>query len=443
MQVPAPQDLWSDLRALHAAALRAAEPAASIRRVLSVEGDRIRAGDRAVSLGAGGRLWLVAFGKASLAMTRAADELLGDRVTSGVISAPSAPGPDWPARYRIFRAGHPLPDLESLAAGNAALDLLRGARTGDVLLALISGGGSALFESLHPGVTLGEAREITCQLQRDGADVLELNTVRRALSRVKGGGLARAARPAGVLALILSDVIGDAPAAIASGPTVPSPTGPSDALAILERRGLAVRFPRITEFLLASARAEAKEESGADATDASTLVIGSNRTALDAVRAEAEARGFPTWVASESLHGEARDAGRLVANLVRSVREDHAPLAPPACLVFGGETTVTVRGTGRGGRNQELALAAALCLDGIPRVAILSFATDGIDGPTDAAGAVVTGETVPRARAAGISAREALENNDAWTFFRALGDLWVTGATGTNVNDVAVALIYP
>jgi len=433
--------LRDDLTALHRAALAAADPAAAVSRRLVLEGGTLRAAEHALPLAADARVWLVAFGKASPGMARAALERLGGRVAGGVISHPhrAEPGDDWPAAVRRFGAGHPIPDAGSIAAGAAVLDLLAGTRPDDLVLVLVSGGGSALLEALRPGVSLDDLQGLTAAMQHGGADIVELNTVRRALSRLKGGGLARLARPTRVVALLLSDVMGDRPEAIASGPTVPSPTGPAEALAALERRGLDALFPAVAGAL----RAAAAEPTPAEAGTAVHAIVGSNRLAAEALEAEARALGFRTLLLSEYLQGEAREAGRVVGGMARTVREIGSPLAPPACLLLGGETTVTVRGRGRGGRNQELALGAALALEGCPRSAVFSFATDGIEGPTDAAGAVVTGETIGRARALGLSPARTLEDNDCEPFFRTLGDLWVTGPSGTNVNDLTVALVYP
>jgi hydroxypyruvate reductase len=429
------QPAWEQRRehvaALHAAALLAADPGRAVRAALVVEDGWLGAGGRRVPLGPGASILLVAAGKAAIGMAAAALDVLGGRAARGIVAHPAGvdPGGAWPEGIRLVAAGHPLPDEGSLAAGRAALDLLAAARPGDVVLALLSGGGSALLEAPRPGVRLDDLRRVTLRLQRAGVDIIEINTVRRALSRLKGGGLARAAGPARVVSLLLSDVVGDDPAAIASGPTVASPTGAAEARTILARHGLVEEFPRLVAAL-----------GGVTAPpgprDDLLAIVGSNRAVLEAVRDAAASLGFEARLEAEPLCGEARDAGRWVGQAVRAARG-------PACLVFGGETTVTVRGAGRGGRNQELALGAALALDGCRRTIVLAFATDGVDGPTDAAGAVVTGETIARGRALGLDAAAALAANDAWSYFEALHDLWRSGPTGTNLNDVALALVYP
>jgi hydroxypyruvate reductase len=404
-----------------------------------------RVGDESFALSRGARLVVIAAGKAAARMARAALALLETHAPVGLVIEPhgclealGARAP-WPSSWVRLTASHPLPDQDSLAAGEAVSNLLSGLRPEDVALVLLSGGASALLERLRPGVTLEDLRRVTSALQRAGADVRQLNVVRRALSALKGGGLARLAAPARVVTLAISDVVGDAPEAIASGPTVPSPTGPSEALRVLERRGVAVEVPELMTLLTRAAQAARPEEP----PPGLFRIVASNRMATEAVCAAAAERGFRSQVSSGFLQGEAREVGLVIGGCGASMRAHGLPLAPPACLVFGGETTVTVRGRGRGGRNLELALGAARALDGVARSAVLSFATDGIDGSSQAAGAVVTGETLVRAGHLGLSVDAALADNDSESFFRSLGDLWESGATGTNVNDIAVTLTYP
>ncbi len=425
-------------RTLQRAALEAAAPEPAVRRLLRFDHGTLHAGPHALPLEDDARVRIVAFGKASAGMARGALAALGGRADRGIVVHPHGldPGDGWPAGFRTLAAGHPIPDEGSLTAGAAAIETLAGASAGDVALVLISGGGSALLESLREGVSLADLQSITRALQHAGADIVELNTVRRALSRVKGGGLARRARPATVVALLLSDVMGDRPEAIASGPTTPSPTGPAEALAILEARGIA---PAHRPLCAALRAADADPPPAARVWN---VIAGSNRIAAEAAATAARGLGFAALVVTEYLQGEARDAGRVIGGIARTVREAALPAPPPLCLVFGGETTVTVHGAGRGGRNHELALGAALAMDGAARIAVFAFGTDGIDGASDAAGAWASGATLARARDQGLSAAAALEANDTDAFFRALGDQLVTGATGTNVNDLAIALIY-
>jgi hydroxypyruvate reductase len=332
---------------------------------------------------------------------------------------------------RFIAAGHPRPDPGSLRAGASIARLLRPAGERDLVLAVLSGGGSALMEHLNPGLTLGELQKLTDDLLRSGAPIDDLNCVRKHLSQIKGGGLARMAHPARVLALILSDVIGDPLDVIASGPTAPDPTMVEEAAAILARYGLARAGP------LAALRETAKP--GDPVFERVTnRMVGSNALAREAAAAAARSLGFEVRLPQETVRGEARQFGeRLVQRLGRET------LRPPAAVILGGETTVTVKGNGVGGRNQELALAAAIVLDGDPRpIAVASIGTDGVDGPTPAAGAIATPGTLARARALGLDPWAMLANNDAYSFFNALGDCLVTGPTGTNVNDLVIVLVY-
>lgn len=424
-----------------------------MRRHLALDDDSLRvgaAGAASIPLGPDSRVFLVAAGKASPAMTSAALDVAGARIAAGVVAHPHAAnlaalhasmGRHAPGGLRAFGAGHPLPDEGSIGAGDAVVALLGTVRPGDVVLVLLSGGGSALLESLRPGLTLDDLRGVTGALQRAGADIGALNTVRRALSRLKGGGLARLAGPARVVTLALSDVIGDRPEAIASGPTVPSPTGPSDALAILDRFGIGREAANVVAALRAAdlARPPAPRE----AEDGRYVIVGSNAMAAAAVRAEAERRGYAVTIVTLSLAGEAREAGARIGAAARAVRGGGKPLPAPACLIYGGETTVTVRGEGHGGRNLEVALGAALAIEGLRDVAVLAFATDGVDGISRGAGALVTGETIAHARVLGADPEEAFAKSDTEAFFEKVGGLWVTGPTGTNVNDLAVVLLDP
>ena len=358
-----------------------------------------------------------------------------------VLPAGGAPGA---VALPVIEAGHPLPSAGSVAAGQAALRLLHEAGEHDLVICLISGGGSALLTCPAPGISLADLQATTNRLLRSGATIAELNAVRKHLDRVKGGGLVRAANGATIVSLILSDVVGDPLDVIASGPTVADPTTYAEAWDVLARHGLLDTVPdAVKAHLQAGQRGERPEtlKSG-DARLARVhhVIVGSLRLAAAAVVDAAAARGWHARLLSTTVEGEAREVARLAAAVAQEVVRDGRPVPRPACLVWGGETTVTVRGAGRGGRNQELALAAALALDGWP-VGVFTLATDGVDGPTAAAGAWADGTTVARARALGLDARQHLADNDAYPFFAALDDLVLTGPTGTNVNDLLVMLI--
>ncbi len=338
-----------------------------------------------------------------------------------------------------------MPDREGVEGGRAILELAARLGADDLLLALISGGGSALMTLPPADVALDELQSLTAELLRAGATIGELNCVRKHLDRLKGGRLARAAAPAGALALLLSDVVGDPPDVIASGPVSPDPTTFDMAIEVLRRFDLwATAAPALRRHLERGARGEIEESPGPgdpcfDGVE--TRVVGSNRIAAEAALAEAARRGYRTLLLTTLLTGEAREAGRVLAALGLEARRSGHPLPAPACLLAAGETTVTVRGSGKGGRNQELALGAAQALAGSAGLLVASIGTDGVDGPTEAAGALADGETLARAARIGLDAGAALADNDAYPFFEALGDLIVTGPTGTNVMDLVLILV--
>jgi hydroxypyruvate reductase len=382
------------------------------------------------------RVFLLGAGKASGAMAAAAEEIVGDRVAGGFVVVKDG----YAARLRrveIAEAGHPVPDTRGLAASARLLEVARGARENDLVLFLVSGGGSALTPAPAPPITLAEKQELTRLLLASGATIGELNAVRKHLSLFKGGQLARAAWPATVRTLALSDVIGDPLDVIASGPTAPDPTTFADALEVLARRGVSARVPSAIVRRLEAGRsgeiAETPKPHDPLFDRVENVVIGNNALVTDAAVATARRLGFRTDFMTRELQGEARDVARDFVARARG-------LAPPACLVAGGETTVTVRGQGKGGRCQEFALAAALELRPSERITILAAGTDGTDGPTDATGAIVDAGSVERGAAAGANALRALSDNDAYAFLRASGDLVVSGPTRTNLLDLYLAV---
>ncbi len=447
-----PQRLWTAslraapcgdaITAIMAAALSAVEPGAAVRRCLRREGDTLIAGERAFDLRTIDRVLVIGAGKAGAPMARAAADVLGPALSAGLVVVKDGhfDGPA-PPRVAIVEAGHPVPDERGVAAARRLTELLRDCSPRDLVIALISGGGSALLTLPAPGITLTDLQALTADLLASGASIGEINALRKHLDLVKGGGLARMAHPAALVTLVLSDVVGNPLDVIASGPTVADTSTFGEAWAVLERYGLSGRAPAgIVAHLragLAGAIPETPKPGDPALAGASTTLVGSNQIAADAALAAAQAAGFHTLLLTTFLEGEAREAGRFLAAVLRELAASNRPLPRPACLVVGGETTVTLRGAGRGGRNQELALAAALALAGTPDVALVALATDGGDGPTDAAGAVATGDTVRRARALGLDPAARLAHNDAYPFFEALGDLLRPGPTTTNVNDLA------
>lgn len=426
------------LRSIFDAAVRAADPRAAVAGALRVEdGALLVAGRERVPLAPVRRVLVVGAGKAACGMARGALDALGGWIAAGTLTTTDGSAQALPA-IDVWEAAHPLPDTRGLAGASEALRTARSARSDDLLLCLLSGGASALWPAPPAGITLEELRATTGALLRSGAPIGEVNAVRAHLSRIAGGGLARAAAPARVLTLAVSDVVDAAPEAIGSGPTCADRTTYADALEVLRRRGVEVPSA-VRAHLQRGVVGEIPETARAGEpalARASLHVVASVRDALAGAAREAERLGYRAVVADDALRGEAREAGARIGEAALA-RAGGAPTA----LCFGGETTVTVRGAGSGGRNQELALALAIALEGSRGVAALAAGTDGVDGPTSAAGAFADGGTAPRGRAGGIHPRDALERNDAHPFLRAAGDLFVTGPTGTNVNDLVVVLL--
>ncbi|MFQ5466046.1 MAG: glycerate kinase [Thermodesulfobacteriota bacterium] len=435
------------------AALAAADPGQAVRRHVTVAGTALRAGRASYDLDAFDHVLVVGAGKGAARMAGAAAGILGSRVTDGVIivkyghGEPLGGGAD----IKQVEAAHPLPDASGVEGTRMITGLLEGAGDRSLVVCLLSGGGSALLVSPARGVSLDEMKETTRMVMDAGADIAELNAVRKHISRVKGGRLARLAHPATLLTLIVSDVIGDRLDVIASGPTVPDATTFADAIGVIERYGLGGRVPRsVVDFLERGARGEEEETpKGAEPFFRKTenLVVASLAGALEAARERAAALGFEARVVTAELDGDVESAASGLARSAAEAKGGRGPGGPPLCLISGGETTVEVRGGGMGGRNQHLALAFALEVEGMEGVTLLSAGTDGTDGPTDAAGAVVDGGTARLARAHGLDPSKFLEESDSYTFFERLdaeagGSLHLkTGPTGTNVMDVQIIAV--
>jgi|SRR5579883_1165339 hydroxypyruvate reductase len=428
-----------DALAVFRAALRAADPEQAVHRHLRREGDTLIAGGRRYGLKRFDRIQLIGAGKAGAAMARAVERVLGKDLLGGFVNVPDGV---WPGVRRVILnpCGHPIPDRRGLSGARRIEAIARAATSRDLLICVISGGASALLPSPAPPVTLGQMRRATSQLLTCGATIDELNTVRKHLETLKGGQLARIAAPARVISLILSDVVGDDPGVIGSGATAGDTSSFADAARIFEKYGIVPPLSVAVRMAL-GARGEIPETPRpSEIGNAHNLIAGSNRLAIDAAAAKARELGYRTMVLSTFVEGEAADAAKTHAAIVKEILTRGRPLRPPACVLSGGETTVTVRGEGLGGRNQEFVLAAAIALEGFRRFTILSAGTDGIDGPTDAAGAVADENTLARARALGLDPRQYLRCNDSYRFFERAGGLIKTGPTGTNVMDVRVLL---
>jgi glycerate 2-kinase len=426
------------------AGLRAADPEAAIHSQVRRQGQHLIAGDRTYALDNFARVFLMGAGKATGLMAKALEELLEDRLTAGLILVKHGHAVTL-RKTRVREASHPLPDQSGLEGAAEILQLLEQCTGKDLVICAFSGGASALLPAPAPPLNLQQKQLTTQLLLECGADIGEINSLRKHLSRSKGGGLARAASPATLISLILSDVVGDRLDVIASGPTVADGSRFGDCLDIVARHGLAARLPApVWQFLqdgAAGLHPETPKAGDPIFARVENVVVGNNRLALLAAQAQAEALGFRTLLLTSCLEGEASQVGRMLAAVAKEACLSGHPVAPPACILAGGETTVTLEGHGQGGRNQELALAAALALDGWSRISLLSAGTDGTDGPTDAAGALVDGSTCRRARAQGLNPGDFLQRHDSYHFFATLGDLLITGPTRTNVMDVICLLI--
>ncbi len=429
---------------LYGATVRAVEARAATLRAMRRIGRILTVAGQTFDFDAVRNLYVIGFGKASSAMAQAAEATLYGPITAGIVVTKYDHA--LPTQIVAVReASHPTPDEAGIAATTEILALCDAAGPDDLVLCLVSGGGSALFECPVEGLTLEDVRETTRVLLVAGAPITALNVVRKHLSAVKGGQLARRVAPAALVTLILSDVIGDPLNVIASGPTVPDNTTFAQALAVLDTYGVRAEVPgAVYRHLRDGARGLFPDTPFAGKpffARTHTAIIANAQRALDAVARAATAMGYPTLVLSGGMEGEARVTARLFVSMAWQARHYGQPVPGPVCLLAAGETTVTVTGSGVGGRNTEFALAAALALDGTEGIVIGALATDGGDGPTDAGGAVVHSHTVARARARGMDPAEYLRNNDAYTFFTHVGGLARPGPTNTNVNDLMVALI--
>ena len=423
---PEPRPTQALLRRLFDAAIASAQPARCLPAHLPTPDE----------LGSG-RLIVIGAGKASGAMARAVEDhwpgpLSGLVVTRYGYALPCE-------RIEIVEAAHPVPDAAGLAAAERLLQMVQGLSADDLVLCLISGGGSSLLPLPAPSLTLAHKQDVSRALLKCGATISEMNCVRRHLSGIKGGRLAAACHPARLLTLLISDVPGDDPMDIASGPTVADPTTCEDALAILRRYGIDVPAPVLE--LLESGRGESVKPGDARLARAEVRMIATPQMALEAAAGVARAAGYTPYILGDALEGEARDVGTVLAGMALQVAQRNQPVAAPCVLLSGGETTVTVRGTGRGGRNVECLLAMGIALHGHPRIHALAGDTDGVDGQEEIAGAYLAPDALARAWALGLKPKDSLANNDGHGFFAALSDAVITGPTLTNVNDFRAILI--
>jgi hydroxypyruvate reductase len=421
--------LRKQARAIFRSALAAADPEkAVVHRLEQLDLSRFR------------NIYVIGAGKAGASMARAAERILGRRITAGLVNVKDGHVAKL-RRIELNECGHPVPDQRGVAGAQRIAEMASIAQKDDLVICLISGGGSALMPLPAPPITLEEKQSVTRLLLACGADIHEINTVRKHISSIKGGQLARLAAPATVEALLLSDVIGDNLDVIGSGPTAPDASTFADAVRILEKYDIFGRVPAsVRDRIEQGQRGEIPETPKPREPifrRVRNSIVGSNRLALDRAAQRARKFGFHTLVLASEIQGETREIARMHAAIAREVAHSAQPVKPPACLITGGETTVTIKGSGLGGRNQEFVLAAVIDIAGLPGVVVFSAGTDGTDGPTDAAGAIADGDTLRRAP----EAQRFLDANDSYHYFGSLGDLVITGPTNTNVMDVRIVLI--
>lgn len=424
-------------------ALETVNPKRCLLEHIKLNGNMLGIDRREYDLRKYGSIFVISFGKAACAMGKAIEELLEAQIKDGIVISNSPPNFKF-SKLRFYLSSHPIPDERSLGAATEVLKLLEKIGEFDLVIFLISGGGSALLAMPAPGISLEDKRKATEMLLISGVDTFGLNAVRKHISQIKGGGLLKKALPSQVITLVLSDVVGDRLDVIASGPTVPDETTFEDAWRVIEALRLEHRIPPQVVVHLEEGRRgkipETLKEEEFDSTKVQTVIIGNNFKSLVAAEKKANRLGYNALLLSSQVKGEAREVAKVMASIAFDIERLDIPVKKPACLIFGGETTVTVTGTGKGGRNSEIALAFSMEIMGHDIVALFC-GTDGIDGPTDAAGAICDGRTRERARKINLSARERLAQNDSYTFFEKLGDLVKTGATGTNVMDIGLVIV--
>jgi hydroxypyruvate reductase len=436
--------LRKDAKTIFLSGVKAVDPVQAVRRNVKRQDDELKVGDQTYSLKDYQRVIVAGTGKASAAMAQPLEALLGNKLKEGLVQVKY--GHSVPLkRIQIIEAGHPVPDNSGIEGAQKIVKLVKSATEKDLVIFLISGGGSALLPSPVEGLTMEDKQQTTRVLLESGANIHEINALRKHISQVKGGRLARLAYPATLISLVLSDVIGDNLDSIASGPTVPDGSTFSDCLHILEEYKIKEKIPpAVIDHLEKGVRGAVEEtpKSGDPAFERTqNVIIGSNILAVKAAGSRADALGYNTLILSTFIEGETREAAKFHAAVAKEILKRDLPIARPACIISGGETTVTIHGKGLGGRNQEFVLVAAIEIRGLEDAVVLSGGTDGTDGPTDAAGAIADGFTSARARSMGLDSEFYLKENDSYHFFQSLGDLLVTGPTFTNVMDLRLVMV--
>jgi len=438
------KELRKDSEKIFYAGLKAADPFEAVKKFVYREGNLLKIGKNSYPLNDFKHIYIVGAGKASAPMGKAIEIILKNRLKKGFINVKYGYVQEL-EKTKINQAGHPIPDEAGVKGTREIVRLLQDSRKDDLVICLISGGGSALLPLPAEGIILKEKQQTTQLLLKCGASIEEINTVRKHLSRIKGGWLAKIAYPAQLISLILSDVIGDPLTAIASGPTVPDTTTYEDCWRIVKKYNLSDKLSSSVLNHLDKGRKGKIPETPKGGNPifkrVKNIIVGSNSLAIKAARNQAKKLGYHTLILSSFIEGETREVARVHAAIAKEILTSGSPVPAPACILSGGETTVTIKGKGLGGRNQEFALASAIKIKGMENVIILSAGTDGSDGPTNAAGAIADGTTLLRAEKIGINAQEYLEDNNSYHFFQKLKDLFITGPTNTNVMDLHLLLV--
>lgn len=438
------EKLKSDARAIFDAGLKAVDPINAVKNHFKRDGNTLIVQHKEYDIAAYENIYVIGMGKAAAAMAKAVEEILGDQLTGGIVNVKY--GHIVPlSKIKTNEAAHPVPDNAGLKGSQEIIRLLNETTENDLIICLISGGGSALLPLPAGNLTLEDKQSITKSLLECGADIHEINSIRKQISGVKGGRLAEHIYPSTLISLILSDVIGDDLDVIASGPTVPDTHTFHDCRNIIQKYKLDQRVPTgVIEYIEKGCSGEVEDTPKADSPIfklTQNTIVGSNILAVSAAKEKAEALGYNSLILSTFIHGETEEVAKVHTAIAKEIASSGNPINKPACIISGGETTVTIEGKGKGGRNQEFVLAAAIDIVGLDNTIIISGGTDGNDGPTDAAGAIADGTTISRAEKLGLNAYQYLCENDSYNFFKPLGDLLITGPTNTNVMDLRIILV--
>lgn len=434
-----------DIFSIIESAISAADPQKAIKEIVHLQKNRLTIEKNVYNLDLYENIYVIGAGKAASSMALTMEGILGNRIAKGIIVTKYGHKKNL-SRIEVIEAGHPIPDENGVKGVERIIELLKGIKRGDLIIILLSGGASSLLPAPNENISLNDKKIVTGLLLKSGAAIDEINAVRKHISKIKGGQLASLIYPAEAACLILSDVTGDRLDVIASGPTVPDNSTFMDAVDILKKYSIWNNTPRpVMNYLLKGLKgeiAETPKPANPAFRRINNIIIGNNKSAVSAAEKKAKELGYHTMVLSTFIEGEARETGKLFGAIAKEIAEFERPLKRKACIIAGGETTVTVKGKGKGGRAQEFALSAALMINGLKDAAIVGVGTDGTDGPTDAAGAIADSTTVKRANEKGLDVKMYLENNDSYSLFKKLNDLIITGPTNTNVNDLYMAFVF-